>query len=118
MKTQQKIIKTKAGVIIFLILFLRGISLMDAQDKDINYTPSKIFSEDELPQKILDALRGDLQASDEIAYYYGLIVRDLNEFIKWQTIAAENGVGEGIYMLVSMSSSNNVDTKTRGLFWL
>jgi TPR repeat protein len=109
--------------LVLSLVFLFGcISLIYAQDDSSStgweFLYKDIIPEEELQQKIIGALNGDLKSTASLMSHYGFGVRDYYEWCKWIFIAAENGLGEGHYLLSVFSDSEDVDAKTRGIFWL
>jgi len=87
------------------------------------YVPTRRYfiPENELPQKLLDALSGDIKASLTVSCHY--VHREIigNEIIHWFIIGAENGEPEIQYALADRLlnfSNNDLDSKIRGIFWL
>jgi hypothetical protein len=109
--------------LVLTLVFLFGcISLIYAQDDSSTgweFLYEDIIPEEELQQKIIDALNGDPLTAKKLEYHYSsLLMRNHLEAFKWTVIAAENGAGDGHYLLSGTLINNNFESRTRGIFWL
>jgi len=79
-----------------------------------------IISENELPQVILDALKGDTNAAFKVMLHFNAGMSDSINGFKWRIIGAENGHHETQNSLVNvlLNFSDDDDSETRGIFWL
>jgi hypothetical protein len=110
---------------LFSIFFFGGTMLMCTSTNTIQHTVPldydiNIIPEDELLQRMLDALSGDPDAASSVENHYAYGVHDDYESIKWLNIGAENGDGEAQYALANILLNYSIDfeSKTRGIFWL
>jgi TPR repeat protein len=108
------------GIIIFFIASrLQVDNVLDDTDMIPHMNASFIIPENELPQKILNALAGDPVSSSALARHYSYGRYNYNESLYWHIIGTENGNFETQYGLVyHFLYTNNDEMKTRGIFWL
>ena len=93
-------------------------SLDNTTDHPLNY--SLIIPKNELPQKMLDALAGDIDTAYDLGRHYGGGLFDIVEAIYWYTITVENGSYSSQFLLATyyLGKKANDEMKTRGIFWL
>jgi TPR repeat protein len=131
------ILKRKVVLLALFVFSFKGTSFMcepldnsDTGSSDLYADPSKnnniirlnqayLISDNEIPQKEIDALNGDPDAAFCLALHYGYGMNDIDKNFKWLTIGAENGHLESIYGLtVFINTINDYRLYVRGIFWL
>jgi len=126
--------------LILIVFFSVKIQISKPQDnsnipKGLHISGHRFrISERELPQKIINALNGDPELAEAVRFHYSQWIHDHVEAFKWDHIGAENGSFELRRRLASILLEYNIDvlqifqnptmsdieveTKTRGIFWL
>jgi len=132
------LIKKIRLLVFFILFFMAGISVMCTprndeqqvvieplgQENSPSINAGLILTEDELSQKIPDALNGDQMAAYKIALHFHMgpaRVQNMDKTLEWLAISVENGNSEAQYVLATIMinrRSHNEKFYTRGIFWL
>jgi TPR repeat protein len=113
----------RLGWMFLAVTFVGNASAQDYGNQPIMGNQDMILSDAQIQSYSENALRGDSDAANQLASFYLIVKNNRTEAERWYRIAAENGDiksqrSYGSLLVEDWKTSQNNQTKIRGMFWL